>query len=197
MMRSSKLLYYAVFIPVMFWAVACEDAITNKEQIRKYLSEEDNGLIKLVKVGAVSSSLSYCPVQLLSVSGESIALNTYSDGRIYFLWSLSSDNQSLLSKLNRENYSNITRLLSFNISSLIDVNIDGNPLEILDSSFSPMYGLASGDDILIVLDRKEVLTGRQLRIAVEEFGLGTGSQQFIFDTADILKLEKQLKSYKV
>jgi hypothetical protein len=181
-------LYLLISATVCF--ASCKKKIATKADLISYINDSKNGLQKSQQMGEINAVLTYKPFQLMTNmqrpgSKKTDMADKFQD-KLFFVLSLSANNKELLKQLPFSQYSEMVQVMAFRMNSFIDVVPDNNkPVEPLDCIFQQTYGMGASNNLLIVFDKKRLMTAQNLRVHITEFGLNTGDLNFEIAMNDI------------
>jgi len=167
---------------------SCHQKLTNKKEITEFISDTSNGLtISHELDNDVKVSMVYVPQPLLKVP----KLNSKKNAQCYFSFRISRKHNQLLRQLSLDHYSKMVSVLSFRMQDYVAA-IDSKNSEVrpTQSVYQQTFGLTNYDELMIVFDAKNILSSKNFKITVDEFGLGLGSLDFNFRSDDIITINK-------
>jgi len=190
----SLILILNIFASGVFCFTSCKKKITNKQDLIAYISEPQNGLQKIQQIGDIKVAITYRPGQLtwdknITSKTASKEKDSLYNNQLFFVLSMSAKNKELLRQLEFSKYSEMVQVLAFRMKEFVSATPDNaKSVEPLSCVFQQTYGMGSANNVLIIFDRKELLSARDLKIGIKEFGLQTGNLEFEFKTDDIKSL---------
>lgn len=182
---QTTLINYAVYFFLLILTIGCSNSrpsvFRNKADLMRYIEDEKNGLYKKVNCdNDISMKLFSIPSLLLN------DFNASSNNFMYLKLCYSKKNKELLPQVDGSEYSALLQTLSFRMTEFIKVKLSqGKTIEPVGVYFQPTYNMATSNDVLIVLDRKDIDASPKLTIVIREFGVGVGKQSFQFFTDDL------------
>lgn len=211
-MKKTKIIFYiSIYILLLVVTTSCTTKVESKEFL-KWLSEEDNGLVKIKKSNGFEIKMKYLPPAYF-VSRELIALDLKNQTidkmavadsikkefsrNIYFL--LHIDNDTTIVRENADvmfrdiyNYGDYkSRIYKYNFDINEDIELLKNDkvYHPVLSSFENHYGLEGGRNLLLVFtpqkDESEFSAISDLEVIFNDEELGIGTTHFRFDKSDI------------
>ncbi len=186
--------YVCVMLSLLL--ISCGKTHLRPDELRSYINDESNGLMKIAKVENVSAQVSYHPTDLIVF--QQIPTNTHLSQHdveksraqyipyLYFVLSLSNDGNEAIHALNSEAYGDVLQTLSFSMSqyvSLTTASMDTIPVR--DFMLNRTFGMSSSTDLLFAFSREKVINQEWIQFNLNEFGLGIGNQRFRFNMKDI------------
>lgn len=192
------------FIVVVFIIGCSTKTFSNKEDLWKYLRDEDNGYLQTKKVNGYEFSILYKPTDLLveqelddSITPEKIMqLRDKYKKYLYLVLSISKNNKELLSVTpkNRQEFGAMVNELAFGMGNKVHLYTQKkDTLELLDYNYPRMYGMSRATTMMFVYPRdKKYLKDKYLNVAIEDLGTYTGEVKFKIPTKKI-KNEPKLK----
>ena len=181
---------------------ACNHAMDEKS-LSAYIADPDHGLIQEKMANGVSFKVIYRPQDFLvkqemdaglARTDMAIArLHEQYNKQIYFLLSISKNNQEVLNSLagDRESFSEMINRLAFGMGENVTlVTSESDTLEVVDAIYPRMYGMSNSTDILLAFKNKEIKKAEYLKLTLKDLGLNTGNIDFKFNTKDIKRTPK-------
>ena len=181
----------------MFYLFTACNTVENKEEMIKYVSETENGLLKEKKISGTEIKLMLKPSILfamqeiegqtkISEKEKQEIINQYNK-QLYFVLSISRNNEEVLNSLagNKQQFGSMVNELAFGLeqnAKLITSNAD--TLNMIASHFVRTYGVGRSSDVLLVFENKHEKYD-WIKLFIKEFGLETGDISFKFEKADI------------
>jgi len=211
-MKTIQSAYYiAVIVFMISVTMSCSNKIESREFL-KWLSEEDNGLVKTKKSNGFEIKMKYLP-PVYFVSRELISYDLKNkaydrahvadsikkefSNNIYFL--LHIDNDTSIVKENADvmfrdiyNYGDYTSRIykyNFNINEDIELLKNNKVYHPVLSSFENHYGMEGGRNLLLVFapqkDSTEFSSISDLEVIFNDEELGIGTTHFRFEKSDL------------
>ena len=211
MKKTHPAFYISVILLIASFTASCSNKIESREFL-KWLSEENNGLVKTKKSNGFEIKMKYLPPSYF-VSRELIALDLKKESvdkariadsikkefsnNIYFL--LHIDNDTSIVRENADvmfrdiyNYGDYTsRIYKYNFDINKDIKLLRNDkvYHPVLSSFENHYGLEGGRNLLLVFapekDASEFSSVSDLEVTFNDEEMGIGTTHFRFDKSDI------------
>jgi hypothetical protein len=180
-MINAKLSIFIIICMVSI--LGCASKRVSKQEMAKFLRDEDNGLIQKVNVGNANLEIVYNPTELLFKDKKEIPKF------IYFSIKISIEGKSLDKYLYLKtlNDPELKERLSFRLKEYIQLISSTNdtirPVEVVKNDLNTNE---SASVWLIVFDKGSINNEvRTLDITVKEFGAGLGTNHFIFRKKDL------------
>jgi hypothetical protein len=172
-------------------------------ELNEYIADEENQLVKKIKVQAYSLRVSYRPTDLwiyqeadnLKIDvGTYNSLNQRYSNYYYFILSLSKANKEMLDPATTGGlgqYSELVQTLSFRMNNYVTLTTPAqDTISPGDFMLHRTYGLSEATNILFVFDKNKSKGKEWVSFNLKEFGLGIGDQRFRFKTEDLEKAPK-------
>ena len=171
--------------------LGCQPRQMSFDDLSQYIADEDNGLVKTVKIGSVSMQVVYQPTEIWVKRelaskhikrGDIDEIRTKYDSYLYFLLSISNDGREALHQFSGTDYSDLVQTASFHMHEYVTLSTSsGDTLEVADFVLNRTYGLNASTDILFVFDKSRLHDPTWLQFNLKEFGIGIGHQQVRFE----------------
>lgn len=173
---------------------SCQKKFDNVEEIKEYVSNEDNGYVSTKKVKEIEFKLVYLPVEIM------MQLNNIKDYEekelfenfnkcLYFQLSISKNNQDITaaSGQSRVEAAGALQDLSFNMEDKIFILTQKNDtIKLLDYSYPRMYGMSNSTDLLLVFPKEpSLLKDKYIEMTIRDIGHLPEALKFSF-TTDIM-----------
>jgi len=164
------------------------------EELTKYISDPDHGLIQHAEAYGYSIDVTYKPTDLLvqqETGGrvDAIKIQAVRDKYskyYYFILSLSKNNREALHQVGADQYGELVQTLSFRMGSYVNLTTSSSDtIPTIDFVMDRTYGLSSATSLLFVFDREKTKDKDWVQFNLNEFGLGVGNQRFRFKTKDL------------
>jgi hypothetical protein len=181
---------------LLFLAVAaCKPQFLAPADLRAYISDEDNGLKKTIKLKDTQVTVLYRPTDLLvyqeigddtTNAAKIRELRTKYDQNLYFILSLSTASKESLHLTTGSQYSDLVQTLSFQMSEYVSMTTAANDtIPVADFILNRTYGMSNSTDLLFVFDKDKAKGKDWVQFNLNEFGLGMGNQRFRFNVKDL------------
>ena len=187
-----SLKYLMCFCTIIFFT-GCKYQLSEEELI-KYINDPENGLVQIKEVNQVKYEIIYKPASLLlhkdnSINNDSMLKRKKEEYEKYqyFVLSLSAAGEDVLygGSGGFQNFSENLQKFSFALNQYVQMQTSaGDALYLADYYMPNLYGMAKSTQILLAFEKPKKET-EELEIIIEELGLGTGRQKFIFRRDDI------------
>ena len=183
-----------LYLSILVCFVSCKKRITNKADLITYINDPRNGLQKSQRVREIQVGLTCKPWQLMvsksKLQGGSLENANKIKDKLFFVLSLSANNKELLKQLPFSQYSEIVQVLAFRMNSFINITPDRDKtVEPLNCTFQQTFGMGLANNLLIVFDKKKLISASNIRVHIKEFGLNIGDLYFDIDVSDIKKIQ--------
>jgi hypothetical protein len=165
------------------------------EELTKYISDPDHGLVQHTEANGYSMDVTYKPTDLLVLQEAGnraddlkiTALRDKYSKYCYFILSLSKNNQEALHQSNNFNqYSELTQTLSFRMNNFVNLTTSAaDTIPTSDFALDRTYGLSRSTSVLFVFKREKITGKPWVQFNLNEFGMGVGNQRFRFATRDL------------
>ena len=175
-------------------ACSKKEVVNSEQELRQYVLDDENGLWQIKDIEQLKISLRYRPQDLLvlqEIDDEKFDENTVQEKKNkygqyqYFVLSFSQDEQGMLyAQKNQKDFSSVLQILSFRLGEFVYGVVDGEEIPLADYQFSRLYNKSGETSVLIAFENK-VKEDNELKIVVDEFGLGVGRQEFVVKGTDI------------
>ncbi|GGH22179.1 hypothetical protein [Mucilaginibacter phyllosphaerae] len=194
MNKLTRFLSIGLFLSFAVFFLSCKEKITNKTELIAYINDPENGLQKCRQAGKIKAVLTYKPLQLTSVNINQDKPGTAKAGmfrnNLFFVLSLSANNKELIRQLPFDQYSEMVQVMAFRMNNFIDIIPNNDrPVAPLSCTFQPTYGMGTANNLLIVFDKKKLLTAHHIKVHIKEFGLNIGDLYFDIAVSDIKKIQ--------
>jgi len=192
---------YLLFVLPLFWSCT-QNTFDSEEVMWTYLKDPSNGYLQQKTINDINFSIVQRPTDLLvkqelgdSINTEKIQLlrekyNKY----IYFMLSMSKNNQELLSAApkNRNEFGAMVNQLAFGMNEKVHLYTQKkDTIELVDFIYPRMYGMSNATTIMFVFPRnREQLNEDYLNFTIEDLDLYTGEVKFKIPTKNIIKEPK-------
>lgn len=162
----------------------------SKEELVRYIMNEENGYTQSKMINGVLYTLTYRPTDLLvnqelgdDITSERIEeLRAKYDRYLYFNLSMSKNNKELLSAApkNRSEFGEMVNQLAFGMREKVHLyTISKDTIEMTDFIYPRMYGISKKTSMLFVFPREEnKLQEDYLNFTIQDLGLYTGDVSF-------------------
>ncbi|WP_431165688.1 hypothetical protein [Tenacibaculum halocynthiae] len=184
-----KLLIFLFMIAIVL--ASCTTKIFHsKEELVKYIMNEENGYTQSKMINGVLYTLTYRPTDLLvnqeigdNITSERIEeLRAKYDRYLYFNLSMSKNNKELLSTApkNRSEFGEMVNQLAFGMGKKVHLYTKSkDTIEMTDFIYPRMYGISKKTSMLFVFPREEdKLQEDYVNFTVQDLGLYTGEVKF-------------------
>jgi hypothetical protein len=183
-------------VSIVSLLVGCADNKVTPDELKAYIQNERNGLLKKSNLEGTSIAVSYRPTDLwifqetksqLLDSASYQQLYTKYAGNHYFILSLSKDNQEALqTSYGAERYRDLVQTLSFRMDQFVTLTTSArDTIPVGYFMLDRTYGLSGATNVLFVFDKAKSKGAEWVQFNMNEFGLGTGNQYLRFSTKDI------------
>ncbi|HBS86938.1 MAG: hypothetical protein A2W91_12980 [Bacteroidetes bacterium GWF2_38_335] len=188
-----------------------EMSIKNQDDLLKWMSNEESGLVKKKYVNDLEIKVKYLPKSYLinnEISNQNLSdaqkkeIEKDYENSLTFMLSINPDQRfdkkggDIIYKdiSDYKGYKERIYDLNFQIEEFISISADGYLFSPVLSSFENCYGLKEGRDFIFVFvpeneDRKELFTADKLDFVFEDEFFNTGTNHFIFKREDINKVD--------
>jgi hypothetical protein len=200
-----KLLYLLISFAV---AGCSPPEYLTAEELTKYISDPENGLVQRAEANGYSMDVTYNPTDLLvkQEAGDNVddlkitALRDKYSKYYYFILTLSKNNSEALQPSNQglAQYSELVQTLSFRMGSYVNLTTSAkDTIPTADFILDRTYGLSNTTSMLFVFSREKTKGKEWLQFNLNEFGLVIGNQRFRFSVKDLedapkIKLGKEV-----
>jgi len=189
---------------VLVFLIGCGGKKENMtgDELRRYLNDKDNGLVKDELVNGIKVRLQYQPSSLL-VQQELAQIQAKSNQVVdslerkyssayYFIMKLSKDGKEAIRQLGSFNrYSDMVSVLSFEMARFVNLTTpERDTIPLSDYLFEQTYGISDGNSLLLSFKKVKLRDSKVIDINLAECGLGTGNLKFSFDKDDLEQVPK-------
>lgn len=186
----------ALIVSVLLVATGCTQGPVTPEELQSYVIDPDHGLKKSIEVNGFRVDVTYRPRDLM-VAQELRAIKDADTSVIsklrrqyepyhYFVLSLSHNDKEVLNQLgDRQLYSDMLQRLAFQMRDYTAMTIGGDTLDVSDYQMDRTYGQSASNNILFAFPKAGAISNSDIRFHLKEFGLGIGTQVFVFNPSDI------------
>jgi hypothetical protein len=184
-------LLIAIAMGMFLWITqSCAPKHLSEDQLKQYILEPDNELVKEAVVEDYKIRVAYRPTDLLIAqelgTSQDIArinaLRTKYSNQYYFILSLSKNDREAIQAgiMPQAQFSELLQTISFRMGAYVTMTTAArDTIPLTDYAYNRTFGMGSSNDILLVF-KKEKMTGDWLQINLAEFGLGVGRQSLRF-----------------
>jgi hypothetical protein len=185
--RSALLIAMGMFL----WITqSCVPEHLSEDQLKQYILEPNNELVKEASVDDYKIRVAYRPTDLLIAqelgasrdTARISALRKKYSNQYYFILSLSKNNREAIQAgiMPQAQFSELLQTISFRMGAYVTMTTAAqDTIPLADYSYNRTFGMGSSNDMLLVF-KKEKMTGDWLQINLAEFGLGVGRQSLHF-----------------
>jgi hypothetical protein len=183
---------------VLVAMVSCNGrAVVSEEELKAYIVDPENGLIKTTSKGDVNINVIYRPSELVvaqQIDGvtdkaEIQRAHVDFDGLTYFVLKMDRNGQEIENKLvsDPERFGQVISHLSSRIASDIYVIGDKDTVYAVDAIYTRMFGSAAATSVMVVFDKSIKQNEGPLTFHLDDETLGLGHLNFKFLSSDIKK----------
>ncbi len=197
-----------LLIGLCFHLVSCKQEALNEKELYTYLKDESNGLIHKWKEDPFEISVMYKPSSLLAkqeLGNETDPVkikeitDRYND-YVYFVLNYAYKEGEVLNAFagDRRKFADLVNVLSFQMREKVSIITDQKQkVQLADFIHSRHYGMGGGSMVLLVFDKKEVLskTNNNFKLKLKDIGIGIGNQKYTYQKANIGNCPKLKLSY--
>ncbi|MFN8334364.1 MAG: hypothetical protein U0U09_04500 [Cyclobacteriaceae bacterium] len=180
-----------------FALLGCTHGELSREDLRNFIGEPSNGLIKSADSNGYTVTCAYQPVDL--VFSNELAIGNRFDQRrdslrklynkiYYFRLAISRDGKSIEQSFASipGQLANLTSHLSSTIGKDLQMQTGENTATVVDFIYSPFYGSSSATQILFAFETSQDVSG-EVKIIYDDSFVGVGRIEFLFNASDIRK----------
>lgn len=191
-LKTSKMV---IIFGLLLLLSSCGRSKMHKKELQKWLGK-NKALNHQVEINGIVVKVRYHPSSLLILQELEAKNNRSSSNTIvakdlekkysnqyYFGISFSKDNKEVIRQLGSfSRYSDMLQVFSFELASKITATTElKDTVELKDYAFEQNYGLGNQNNILIAFDKERLRRAKEIVIHIEEFGLGTGTLDFLIN----------------
>lgn len=191
-----------IFIIIALAVISCERFVS-EEELRKYILDPKNSLIKEIVQGTVKISLKFHPADLL-IARELKSEDEISEKKIeeirknyedycYFILTMAENGEEILTKTisDQNKFIDGINMLSFNLNQEIRMlTSEKDTIPLADFVYPRMYGSTGNTQLMIVFPMEKIYKSEWVDIELGDLGLGLGINKFHFDISDLLNVPK-------
>ncbi len=166
-----------------------QKSFDTNDALWEYIKDENNGYIAHKTIAGVNYSLLYKPTDLLVQQELGSATDKTQVDNLrnkygkycYFNLSMSRGGQELLSSVagDRQAFGKMVNELSFGMESKIHLYTENrDTIAMAEYSYPRMYGMSKSTSLLLVYPRDELEAAKEIHLAIEDLGFGTGEVRF-------------------
>jgi hypothetical protein len=166
------------------------------EELNKFISDADNGLIQKNEVNGYVLEVAYKPTDLWvhqEIEGESVdakkikSFRSKYDPYYYFILNLSkNNNEALQVDGNFGQYSELVQTLSFRMNDYVNLTTAAqDTIPTADAILNRTFGLSEATSVLFVFSKEKAKGKEWVQFNLNEFGMGVGNQRFRFKVKDL------------
>jgi len=192
---------YLLLLVVMPFIQCCQPSILTEEELSAYLLDESNGLSQSKQVGNIKMQVTYRPTDLLVMQElddpknpvEIENLRSKYSNYHYFIMSLSAGEKDALygASVSQAQFSDNLQTLSFRMGQYVQMLADrSDTIPVADYTYNRNFGMSTSSNLLFVFSREQAEEAKELTFQTKEFGLGTGIQNFRFETNRLSEIPK-------
>ncbi len=191
-----RLITLMSLICIIIVLVGCHANELSEPELREYLANPDNGLIKECQIEDLTISVCYQPAALLGISLPEHAREQPIDQNVscsqYFLVTLSRNTQEVLDPAQGFSaFSSLLQTLAFRPQEYLKLTTSkGDTLMPSNSELERTFGMSTSTQLLVAFPAGDM--NQDITVHLGEFGLRTGTLRFDFNRQDLLALP-QLK----
>ena len=186
-----------MLILIPFLLFSCGKKHLEEAQLRAYVADPDNGLVKEKLAGTASIMVSYRPVDFMilqEVNGQAFFNHKVADSlkqsyaaSSYFILNISKDNQSLEvnSAGNPHEYESLLAYLGGEISNDVWLASATDTIATTGHIYTNFYNTTAATTLLFAFENKKLKDAETLSFLFQGNKLGLGFQAFTFDSDDI------------
>jgi hypothetical protein len=179
---------------------SCRPGQVSKQRLIDLIGK-DKELSQSQEIKGIKVQLRYVPYQLMVAQELGSAANAGDTATLarlerkyspqyYYRLTFSKDNKEVIRQLGSfHQYSDMLQLLSFDLSSHICASTERNDtLYLKDYAYQEEYGLSKENASLLVFARQDFSKDKEIRVRIDEFGLGIGELTFVFNKEEMEQL---------
>lgn len=190
----TRFFLYFFFSAILFFS--CRERKLTKEKLISFISHSKE-LDQSSEIKGIKTELRLIPYQMMVLqeldggkrndSSFIHELEKRYSSQYYFRLAFSEGNQEVIRQLGSfQSYSDMVQVLSFEMSKYIFAsNEKSDTMPLVDYIFERDYGMSSSNNLLLVFKKADFIKSEEININIGEFGLGVGSQKFVFRHNDI------------
>ncbi len=178
----NRLIAYFLTLFTIMVLISCSPKHMNKEELRKYMQDEKNGVKKeIVDAGGLKLDVYLVRSELISDQKK----EDKKDSLRYFMLAFSKNNREALAQYaGEDNYAQLVENLSFNAARYCRLIINKkDTVQVSNYSFTNNYGTSSSNNLLLVFNAP--LPESEYELDVDDPGFNMPDSKFIFKKADI------------
>ncbi|MCU0354191.1 MAG: hypothetical protein MUD08_10710 [Cytophagales bacterium] len=189
----------ACFLLISFVWSGCSGSPdqVNAEQLARYVSNPENGLVQTQQASGLQVSVCYRPSDLLVAQeigytdkpADAAAMKVLRQkyDNLYFTLTLSRDGREALNPADGAGeFSDLLQVLSFRMGDYVELMADNETVPVADYFFERTYGMGAGNTLLFVFSKQKLPAKyNRLTFRLKEFGMGAGNLEFAFRSEDI------------
>jgi len=105
----------------------------------------------------------------------------------YFILSLSKHNKEALTpEFNHGSYGDLVNTMSFRMNEFVNLTTSlQDTIPVADFMLNRSYGMGATTDVMLVFSREKSKGSKWVKFNIDEFGLGVGNLEFVFETSDL------------
>lgn len=182
---------------VLCWACT---RVHSPAELQQYVLDPDNGLSKARTTGPVDIKVTYRPTDLLVSQSLSEMATPYEIDSLrngfgqqeYFILSIAANGKEIETyALNQTKFGERVQTLAFGMDDYVRIITDRqDTIPVSDYFYQRTYGVGKTSDFLMAFEAEKLRRSENFRFQIGEFGLGTGDQNFKFETRRLNELPK-------
>lgn len=192
-MRKSNFLWPSIGLIVLLLSY-CRFSVS-EEELKKYILDPENGLIKEKTSGSQKITLQYRPADLVVVqelrSKENYTcedvqvLRENHSKYVYFILTMSDNNSEIITRNigDRNLFSQSVNRLSFGLQEEIRMITSAkDTVPLADFIYPRMYGTSGNTQLMLVFLSEKIKNSEWVDIEIGDLGLGLGMNKFRFES---------------
>ncbi len=182
----------------LLFSMACTKEKLSPDELKKYIADPGNGLLKEVTINNYKITVYYRPVDLLTEQRlrtmdkptmDSVAeIKKRYRGIIHFMLSMEYNNQDILNRFSSDKvlFGEMLNRLSFNMGNYVNlVTSNKDTLPVTESIYPRMYGSTHSTAMLFAFDATKINNASSVDFNLKEFGIPVGNNTFRFAMEDL------------
>lgn len=178
--------------------ITCGREVTTESELKRYVSDKENGLQKSLKKNGYDIEVTYRPTELVLFqhldgvqdAGERQTIRKQMDTLSYFVMKVSRNGQEIENYLsgNRDKLARVVSYLSSGVGDDLMLATRREKIHPLDVAYVRSYGATAGTSFLVVFRKPDLDSTDKLTFVLDDDVIGIGSVEFDFETKDLKRI---------
>ncbi len=189
-----------ILVPALLLCCWSCTRVHSTADLQQYVLDPGNGLSKSRTIGPVDVKVTYRPTDLLvrqslseaAAPGEIDSLRKGFGQQEYFILSIAANGKEIETyALQQTAFGERVQTLAFGMGEYVRIITDRqDTIPVSDYFYQRTYGVGKTSDFLMAFEAEKLRRSEHFRFQIDEFGLGTGDQNFKFETRHLDQIPK-------